>query len=85
MASREVPITDRHIQYRNDVLSVMRNYEDLPAIEILCVLSQVVGSLIALQDQNKYTIDMVMKHVLANLELGNAEVLDKLETTQGNA
>lgn len=78
-------MTDRHIQYRNDVLSVMRNYEDLPPIEILCVLSQVVGSLIALQDQNKYTIDMVMKHVLANLELGNADVLDKLEATQGNA
>jgi len=50
----------------------------LDAVEILAVLSHLVGQVIAVQDQRAMTPEMAMEVVGANLEVGNREVVDSL-------
>lgn len=78
--------TQVHEDCRNAMLKAMDPYKDqLSAIEMLAIASQLVGQLIALQDQRKYTSSAVMAVVSANIEGGNqmviAQLLDKTEGT----
>lgn len=70
--------TERHKQFRSDLIAVMRNYEDVPAVEALCVVSYLVGQLVALQDQTKFTPEQIMAHVSENIALGNSEAINEL-------
>lgn len=55
----------------------------LDAVELLAVTSHLVGQLIALQDQRRYTPAMVLQLVQHNIEQGNAEVVSNLLTGVG--
>ena len=50
---------------------------------VLAVAAQVVGQVIAMQDQRKMTRAMVMDLVLANIEAGNRQVIDSLLNAKG--
>ena len=50
----------------------------MQADEILAVLSHMVGQVVALQDQRRYTPDSVMNLVRSNIERGNVEAIDGL-------
>jgi hypothetical protein len=65
----------------------MRLYADaLGAEGMLALASQLVGNLIALQDQTKYSTNAVMRMVEANIEEGNrAAVHELLGQTKGSA
>lgn len=66
-----------HLDFRNDVLAVLEKHKTrLDAVDMLAVTSHLVGQLIALQDQTKVTPEMALAVVSANIEKGNAEVLD---------
>src|SRR3546814_20280488 len=49
----------------------LARYRHLSAAELLAVASQLVGNLIALQDQTRHSADVVMELVARNIELGN--------------
>lgn len=51
---------------------------DMPAQDILAIVSQFVGQLIALQDQRVMTPDMAMQIVSQNIEIGNQAVLSTI-------
>lgn len=55
----------------------------LDAVELLAVTSHLVGQLIALQDQRRFTPAMVMQLVQDNIEQGNSEVVNGLLTGVG--
>jgi len=55
----------------------------LDATELLAVTSHLVGQLIALQDQRRYTPAMVMQLVQDNIEQGNSEVVNGLLAAEG--
>jgi hypothetical protein len=52
--------------------------KDLDAAVILAILSHMVGQVVAMQDQRKYTSEMVMTLVAQNIEQGNQEMVDSL-------
>jgi hypothetical protein len=62
-----------------------RHAGHLSALEILAIAANMVGKLIAMQDQRTETVPQVMKMVAENIEMGNAQVLAELGKTEGSA
>lgn len=82
--SRNVKPTPAQIAFREGLIACMRQHGDaLDATELLAVACHLVGQLIAMQDQRKYTLAKVMEMVSANIEQGNAEVIDGLLNSTG--
>lgn len=69
---------DRHRAFLADLKTAMKPYADLSAAEMLAIVSQLVGNLIALQDQRTMTPDRAMAIVAGNIEIGNQEALREL-------
>ena len=57
----------------------------MPAQEILAIVSQFVGQLVALQDQRQMTPDQAMQLVGQNIEIGNQAAIMTLMDTEGEA
>jgi hypothetical protein len=76
-----------HEKLRLSLCSVIRRKApDMPAEEILAIFCQLVGQLIALQDQRRFTPESVMQLVEANIEMGNQHAVDNLlNETAGTA
>lgn len=55
----------------------------MQADEILAVLSHMVGQVVAMQDQRRYTPDSVMHLVSMNIERGNEEAIASLLNETG--
>lgn len=86
MKHRIILPTIDHAELKTDIDALMKKHADrgLSAMEILAIASQVVGMLIALQDQRNVTRELAMETVIANLEAGNQRVLEMVRNTQGN-
>lgn len=86
MAERRIPTNEKHIALKNAVLNAAGPYiNELPANEVLAIFSQLVGMLIAMQDQTKYSNDAVFRLIEANIEIGNQSVLATMfDNTKGN-
>ena len=86
MATKRFKVTARHEQFRLDLLKAMRRYEDVPSIELLCVASQLVGQLVAMQDQTRYTNSEIMELIADNVQEGNRLVTEGMfGNTDGSA
>ncbi len=57
-----------------ELLTVIRRY-DLKPVEILAVLSNMVGKAIAFQDKETMTPDKAMQIVSRNIEAGNNQAI----------
>lgn len=76
--------TKLHDDAKNAVMEALRPFQDkLSAEEILALMAKVVGMLVALQDQRKYTPQQIMSMVSANIESGNQDMVDQLMKSQG--
>lgn len=79
MALRTVDPDERHETLVNQLCQyLVKEAASMPAEELLAVLSQVLGMMIAYQDQRKYTPAMIMELVQQNIEVGNRRAIDKL-------
>lgn len=85
--SKIIEPTEMHNKCKLAMLDALKPYiDELSSMEVLAIMSQVVGQLVALQDQTKYTPEAVMKTVAVNVEYGNKMVIDDLlGGTAGNA
>lgn len=73
MKMKSMEPTARHLRIRDNIIDAIRkDMVDMPADEILAVVSYTVGQLVAMQDQRKMTPDMAMQIVADNIEAGNA-------------
>ena len=64
---------------------VSKHADKLSSLELLAVAANMVGKLVALQDQRTVTPAEAMEVVAKNLELGNQQVMKQLAATRGNA
>lgn len=73
-------------EFNNATKALLAEYKDrLSADEMLAVTSHLVGVIVALCDQRKYTPGMAMELVAANIEAGNQEALKEILNTKGEA
>lgn len=83
MRARSQEPTARHRAFRDKLIEALREFSDVPADEMLALASHMVGQLVALQDQTKFTPETAMEIVARNIEIGNAEVIDDLRSAVG--
>ncbi len=84
--TRVEPPSPAHRAFMEDLKGTLARHTALSGADMLAVASQFVGQLIALQDQRRFTPEMVMEAVGANIEAGNQAALGALiGMTQGNA
>lgn len=77
---------EHEVAYQDLCQLVNKNADKLNPLELLAVAANMLGKLIALQDQRKTSPDMAMKVVCANIEHGNQSVIAELTTkTAGRA
>jgi hypothetical protein len=75
-----------HREFYNDVVSLLDKHAGkCSAKEMLAIASQLVGKLIAMQDQRSMTQEIALKIVMVNIEEGNQQVFDVMNDTQGSA
>lgn len=77
--------TPRIVAYVKALREVIAQHTDLTAEQMLAGAAQLVGSLIALQDQRKFTTEIAMVLVLANIEEGNRVALETVSGAGGVA
>lgn len=84
MGSRDTTLA--HEALYQEFADLLKKYTaHMGSLEVLAVASNLVGKLIALQDQRLVTPALAMKVVAENIELGNAQVLAGLAETKGSA
>lgn len=76
---------EHEVVYQELVDLVKRHAGKLSAIEMLAVAANMLGKMIAMQDQRSVTPATAMKIVADNIEHGNKMVLDKLSKSDGRA
>jgi len=76
----------KHQAFRDAVVEVMRTHSsDMQAIEQCALLAHLLGQVIAMQDQRKYSPAQVMDLVAQNIEQGNREFLENLAKIPGTS
>lgn len=66
------------------LLEVLQRYEvEIGIHSQLGILSNIVGKYVAIQDQTRYTPDMIMQMVAENIQYGNQQVIAELDNPQG--
>jgi hypothetical protein len=76
---------EHEVAYQDLVLLIRKHADKMTALEILAVGANMLGKLVAMQDQRTVTPDMAMKIVAENIEYGNKEVLAQLSQSKGTA
>lgn len=77
---------EHEVLYQDLCRLVSKHATAMTAKEILAVASNMVGKLMALQDQRTMTPERAKEIVAKNIEFGNKQVLDELRTkTSGRA
>ena len=76
---------EHEVAYQELCQFLSRHSEKLTKLEMLAVAANMVGKLIALQDQREVTPTTAMDIVAKNIEYGNKEVLEQLQQSKGKA
>jgi len=77
---------EHHNKLKDDLAAVLKKHgEHLSPQEILAIAAQVVGMIVALQDQRTMTPDMAMELVARNIQSGNKAAIEQsLGEVKGN-
>lgn len=71
---------------RAEVLEVLRRHQPLEPIEMVAVLAETLGQMLALLDQRQFTPAQAMEVVGENLAVGNAAQIEQvIGTPRGSA
>lgn len=76
---------EHEVVYQELIALVTKHAVGLKAIEILAIAANMVGKLVAMQDQRKTSPTLAMEVVAKNIETGNAQVLSQLGQHGGTA
>lgn len=83
--SKHLAKPEHEVTYQELCTLVNRHARNITALEILAIASNMVGKLVALQDQRDTSPAMAMEVVARNIEMGNQQVLEGIATTKGSA
>jgi hypothetical protein len=73
--TKSVAVSPEVVAFVNDLKAAIGRHQHLSAQEMLAGASQLVGNLIALQDQNTMTSSDAMHMVEVNIQIGNEEAI----------
>lgn len=76
---------EHEVAYQDLCALVNKHADKLSPIELLAVASNMLGKLVALQDQRTTTPAKAMEVVAKNIEHGNLQVLQQLGQSKGRA
>lgn len=76
---------EHEIAYQDLAALMARHADKMTALELLAVAANLVGKLVAMQDQRKVTPELAMKIVAENLEFGNQQALEQVMQSQGRS
>ena len=68
-----------------DLLVLINRHPTLNAREVLAVAANMVGKIVAMQDQRATTPEEALDIVMDNIEEGNKQVVDLMFNSQGSA
>ena len=74
---------EHEVAYQDLCALVSKHADKLTAIELLAVAANMLGKLVAMQDQRTTSPEMAMKVVSQTLQRGNHEVLSRLARAKG--
>lgn len=78
--------TAAHHAFHDDVVALLGKHAGhLDARDMLAIAAKLVGQIIAMQDQRTMTREAAIEILIANIELGNQEVIANLKATDGSA
>src|SRR6185436_9166864 len=66
---------EHEVAYQELAELIHRHADSMTALEVLAVAANIVGKLVALQDQRTITAEQALEVVARNIELGNRQVL----------
>ncbi len=76
---------EHEVAYQDLVALVRKHEATMTPIELLAIAANMLGKLVALQDQRVTTPELAMEVVATNIQRGNQEVLEQLAKSEGRA
>ena len=76
---------EHEVAYQDLVRLLNKHAAKIDAQEMLAIAANMLGKLVALQDQRIMTKDMAMEIVIRNLELGNQQAIAQMNSPVGTA
>lgn len=67
-----------HCEAMADLKAALAKHDNLHPVVFIALAAQLIGNLIALQDQTKFTPEMLMDVVARNIEIGNATAISNM-------
>ena len=77
--------SEHEVAYQDLVTLVRKHADKISSIEMLAIAANMLGKLVAMQDQRAITGAAAMEIVALNIEQGNREVIEKLMQSKGQA
>lgn len=79
------PKAEHEVVYQELVALMRRHANKVSALELLAIGANMLGKMIAMQDQRKVSPAAAMETVAQNIELGNAQALEDIKHSKGTA
>lgn len=76
---------EHQVAYEDLCYLVDKHAGDVTPTEMLAIAANMIGKLIAMQDQRTITPDEAMEIVQLNIEAGNARAIEALNASEGSA
>lgn len=77
---RSIAPTAAHLAFRASLeAAIAEHCAHVNAVEMLALVSHMLGQIVAAQDQRTMTNDMAMEIVVANLQRGNSEAVERMQ------
>lgn len=75
-----------HVVAYDELIALVRRHADkMTALELLAVAANMLGKLIAMQDQRYVSSDRALAIVRENINLGNKQALQEISNPTGSA
>ena len=74
---------EHEVAYQDLCALVSKHADRLSAVELLAIAANMLGKLVAMQDQRALTPKQAMELVATNIERGNQQVLEQLDCHSG--
>ena len=79
------PSPEHEVAYQEVISLMARHAPKVTAEQLLAIGANMLGKMIAAQDQRAMTPDKAMQIVALNIEEGNRQALDEIHRTKGSA
>lgn len=73
---------EHEVAYQDLCALVNKHADKIQAHELLAIAANMLGKLVALQDQRRFTSAQVMEIVAKNIEYGNQQVIENLANSK---